>query len=195
MVTCRWAALGLLFLGACVPAEPATPGPDGGPNDDATAPSEAASFDAVTPESDTTLDGGSPPDVTIGPAEASPNPEAGVADGAIMPEAGIADGSAVPEAGIADGAHDAARPEGGPPPDAGCLASDLSCSGACVPNDVRNCGFCGHDCTALPHVSGPVTCLPTSGACSFLPSSCAPGWTHCAANADLGCETDLSTMS
>src|SRR6202021_1203658 len=57
---------------------------------------------------------------------------------------------------------------------------DLVCEGGCVPNDVHNCGACGHDCTDLPQVSGTVTCA--SGVCSFPQSACAAGWAHCSAD-------------
>ena len=75
--------------------------------------------------------------------------------------------------------------------EAGC--SGLVCSGVCVPDDVHNCGTCGNDCTALPHVSGPVSC--SAGQCSFPLSSCAAGWTHCSANVAQGCETNESSTS
>jgi hypothetical protein len=75
--------------------------------------------------------------------------------------------------------------------DGGCAG--LVCAGTCVANDTHNCGTCGNDCTALPHVSGAVSC--TGGQCSFPLSSCAPGWTHCSANIQQGCETDESSAS
>src|SRR5204863_9632516 len=68
--------------------------------------------------------------------------------------------------------------------------SGLMCDGACVADDIHNCGACGHDCTLLSHVSGPVTC--NAGQCSFPLSSCASPWSHCSTNADDGCETDTS---
>jgi hypothetical protein len=95
-----------------------------------------------------------------------------------------ADGAMSGETGTTDAG------EGGA--DGGC--SGLVCGGACVPNDVHNCGACGHDCTALPHVSGPVSCS-AAGACVFPVSSCAPGWTQCLTNADLGCETNIATTA
>ncbi|MGD0530303.1 MAG: hypothetical protein ABSE49_34530, partial [Polyangiaceae bacterium] len=76
--------------------------------------------------------------------------------------------------------------------DAGCPG--LVCSGVCVADDdVHHCGSCDSDCTALSHVSGPVSC--TAGQCAFPLSSCAPGWTHCSSNAAQGCETDESSAS
>ena len=73
----------------------------------------------------------------------------------------------------------------------GCGANQIACNGSCVTIDAKNCGTCGHDCTRLPHVSGAgVTCL--SGRCVVPPSACAPGFAHCSANPDDGCEADLS---
>lgn len=69
--------------------------------------------------------------------------------------------------------------------------SGLVCSGACVPNDTRNCGTCGHDCTNLAHVIGVVTCR-TGGVCAFPTNGCAPGFADCNNMPDDGCETDLS---
>jgi hypothetical protein len=73
----------------------------------------------------------------------------------------------------------------------GCIG--LTCNGACVPDDEKNCGSCGHDCTQLAHVSGPTVC--TAGVCSFEESSCEPGFAHCSAEPEDGCETSLSDPS
>jgi len=89
--------------------------------------------------------------------------------------------------GGADAGPDAA-PEAG-----GCSATQLLCDGECVPDDPRNCGACGHDCTSLPNVAGSVTC--SGGACVFDASACTPGFAHCAGSPDLGCETNLATQS
>ncbi|MGD0526561.1 MAG: hypothetical protein ABSE49_15545 [Polyangiaceae bacterium] len=124
-------------------------------------------------------DGGS--DTGGGPADSS------MTDVVVSVEGGsdaTADGAMSGETGTTDAG------EGGA--DGGC--SGLVCGGACVPNDVHNCGACGHDCTALPHVSGPVSCS-AAGACVFPVSSCAPGWTQCLTNADLGCETNIATTA
>ena len=107
-------------------------------------------------------------------------------------------------AGTDAGHHDAA-PETGPgtseagdvgapeaeaaPP--GCSNGDLDCSGTCVPNDVHNCGTCGHDCTNLPHVAGAATCS-AAGACTFTAQDCAAGWADCNGNPDDGCEQDIT---
>ena len=153
--------------------------------------SGAEPFDA------TSLDGGAADgDATV--PEAAPDAfSADDADDAL--DAAMPDAPAPADAGPQDAPEepesDAYEPDAAPPldaADAGC--SGLACDGGCVENDVHNCGVCGHDCTALPHVSGPVTCTP-SGACAFLLSSCALGWTHCSANPDQGCETNFTTAS
>jgi hypothetical protein len=71
-----------------------------------------------------------------------------------------------------------------------CGVGGLQCNNSCVANDKENCGGCGHDCMALPHVNGPVDCI--NGVCVAGSSSCAPGWAHCSQTPDDGCETDLS---
>jgi hypothetical protein len=91
------------------------------------------------------------------------------------------------EAGSPD-VIDGGAGDGGTGEAGGCAG--LVCNGACVPNDARNCGVCGHDCTQLSHVSGPVTCV--SGKCAFPLSSCASPWSHCSTNPDDGCEVDFS---
>jgi len=98
-------------------------------------------------------------------------------------------------AGTGGTSRDASAGSGGQPGDAGAdseagTCSGLTCDGGCVMNDVHNCGACGHDCTTLPHVSGPVTC--NSGQCSFPLSSCAAPWSHCSSSPDQGCEVDIS---
>jgi hypothetical protein len=98
-----------------------------------------------------------------------------------------------PVEGAAQDTAEGASPVEAAAPDTGttCASPNLECSSGCVPSDVHNCGTCGHDCTDLPHVSGPVSCT-AGGACSFPPSSCAPGWAACGSDPDTGCETDLS---
>jgi hypothetical protein len=91
------------------------------------------------------------------------------------------------EAGVPDGSGEASVPDA-----AACPTGELSCGGSCVPSDVHHCGACAHDCSALPHVSGSVSC-GASGECTFDSASCADGWAHCSSNADDGCETDVTT--
>lgn len=98
-------------------------------------------------------------------------------------------------AGTGGTSRDASAGSGGQPGDAGAegeasICSGLKCDGGCVMNDVHNCGACGHDCTTLPHVSGPVAC--NAGQCSFPLSSCAAPWSHCSGDPDQGCEVDIS---
>jgi hypothetical protein len=89
--------------------------------------------------------------------------------------------------------------EAGPdaPPDALPDApSDTGAESGCgdTTTDPHNCGACGHDCTALPHVMGAATC-GAAGQCVFPLTACAAGWTHCSGNADQGCETDISKVA
>ncbi|HVT10231.1 MAG TPA: hypothetical protein VHO67_22380 [Polyangia bacterium] len=74
------------------------------------------------------------------------------------------------------------------------------CGSKCVDTktDPTNCGTCGHDCTALPHLKpgAAVTC-DGSGGCVVPQSACATGYANCssgAADAD-GCETATNTLS
>ena len=80
--------------------------------------------------------------------------------------------------------------QGGGQGDRGCPAGQLSCDGACLPSDSSNCGACGHDCTTLPNVAGPVTC--SGDVCVLSATSCAKGWAHCSEDPMLGCETDVT---
>ncbi|MBN1655769.1 MAG: hypothetical protein JXA30_18535 [Deltaproteobacteria bacterium] len=72
-----------------------------------------------------------------------------------------------------------------------CGPGEVLCGVECVPNDAKNCGTCGHDCTTLPHVVGSVEC-DADGECVVTEASCAPGWAHCSSRADDGCETDIT---
>jgi len=107
------------------------------------------------------------------------------------------DGSAAGDAGDAGGnvaVDDARPPEPDAPVDAGeCPTAELLCGSACVPDDPRNCGACGHDCTGLPNVAGAVACV--AGACTFDAGACLPGFAHCTGSPDVGCETSLATRS
>ncbi|HET6340309.1 MAG TPA: hypothetical protein VFG30_44175 [Polyangiales bacterium] len=72
----------------------------------------------------------------------------------------------------------------------GCPAGQLSCGGACVPSDNKNCGACNHDCSTLAHVVGATTC--SADVCSFAAAACAKGWAHCGSDPESGCETDVT---
>jgi hypothetical protein len=61
------------------------------------------------------------------------------------------------------------------------------CGHGALDADVHNCGECGHDCTKLPGVAD-ATCF--QGACRI---TCESGHAHCSANADDGCEADLTS--
>ena len=120
-----------------------------------------------------------------------------------LPDAGVdatADGSV--DAGDSSRAPDDAGDSAIAPEDGGdggvqggCPSGTLACDGGCLPNDTRNCGACGHDCTNLPHVSGQVTC-GAGGVCTFGASACAPGYAQCGdAGPDEGCGTPVDTTS
>src|SRR5262249_35065250 len=90
--------------------------------------------------------------------------------------------------------------EGKPyPPDAGDVSdaagTDSGTTCTDTSTDPKNCGACGHDCTALTHVGSAdgITCA--AGRCVVPSTSCATGFAHCSANADDGCETDVGTAA
>jgi len=76
-----------------------------------------------------------------------------------------------------------------------CQAGYKLCGSACVTtaNDVKNCGACGHDCTALPHLASTTGVTCAAGACVIQATACANGFAHCTSNPDDGCETDIAT--
>ena len=79
----------------------------------------------------------------------------------------------------------------GPASDTGCNAS--LCGAECVDlqANVRYCGACTNDCTALPNVDpSKVQCL--AGSCDAT-GACMAGWAQC--GADVGCATSLSTQA
>jgi hypothetical protein len=87
----------------------------------------------------------------------------------------------------ADTASDGARPDAATdaPPDA---SPDGTCG---APTDPRNCGTCGHDCTALLHVrADKVGCQ--GGACVIPADGCLPGWDHCSSDPERGCDSDVT---
>lgn len=101
-----------------------------------------------------------------------------------------APGDAAAEASALDAGPDSASDAMAAPP---CPGTDHLCGGVCVPDDPRNCGGCGHDCTNLSNVSGTVTCV--SGVCTFDNSACKSGFAHCTGSPDVGCETNVGTPS
>jgi hypothetical protein len=82
-----------------------------------------------------------------------------------------------------------------PPPDLAAPAPtpDIlplpGCDPTLGPNDVHNCGTCGHDCTRLPNV------VPTSMTCAMgqCYGHCVAGYADC--SSVPGCETDVTTNS
>jgi hypothetical protein len=96
-----------------------------------------------------------------------------------------------PDSGLDTGVNAIGSPDGeyiGA--NSGDCPGGLPCDNACVPNDAKNCGTCGHDCTALAHVTGPVSCV--DGACVLTTLSCQSGWADCSTISEDGCETDIT---
>jgi hypothetical protein len=88
-----------------------------------------------------------------------------------------------------DGGGTGGDPDGG----GGCPPNQIVCAGVCVPDDVKNCGACGHDCTVLPHITGNVSC--SSGVCGFTPAACEPGYLNCSGNPDDGCDAAINVAT
>lgn len=76
-------------------------------------------------------------------------------------------------------------------------AAPDNCNGKCTnrSTDPQNCGTCGKDCAALPHLRAnpPVFCQNNS--CALGSGACAGGWGDCNNSAADGCETDLSASA
>ncbi len=117
--------------------------------------------------------------------------DGGDAGGIILGDAGEQDGtidgasSDAHHDGPADGGtkHDGSMGDGSSCPSGAIMCAD----GGCAPEGLTNCGSCGNDCTALPHVMNPQ--CTSSGQCSF---TCAPGWQNCTTNPGAGCGTDIT---
>ncbi|MEZ4406982.1 MAG: FG-GAP-like repeat-containing protein [Polyangiales bacterium] len=76
--------------------------------------------------------------------------------------------------------------------DAGCVQM---CSGVCTntQTDVRNCGFCGTDCTRLPGVDiSSIQCV--AGRCD-VQNGCMVGRTNCSGLWTDGCDTEANTAA
>lgn len=182
---CAW---GLLLVGCTTISTPTKP-PAGDATDMIQEPS-SASDGGPGDRGDASL-----VPVPTGPAAGASN-SAGVG-GQSMPVAGTSGAYAPIMAGTtgagqgAGGAgQSAAGMAGASVTDPGCLPGQLLCNGSCVPDGEHNCGSCNHDCTALPRVTGNVSCV--SGVCQFDGAACAKGWLHCEADPELGCETDAT---
>ncbi len=80
------------------------------------------------------------------------------------------------------------RPRDASPDVADTRAPDLAPDRTSTP-DV---GGCPVDCTQLPHVlpGVPVSCV--NGVCNLSYGHCEPGFAHCSATPNVGCESDLS---
>src|SRR5579871_803002 len=90
-----------------------------------------------------------------------------------------------------DSGHPGGGDGGQPGQDAGC--QDTLCSGVCsnLSTDPQHCGSCAFDCTQLPGVNAGIQCV--AGACEFTGNACQTGLAHCSAQADAGCDTNITT--
>jgi hypothetical protein len=59
-------------------------------------------------------------------------------------------------------------------------------------NDPKNCGQCGHDCTALANIGSTAGITCSAGKCVIPPSACVSAHAHCTTDPDDGCETDTT---
>jgi hypothetical protein len=71
-------------------------------------------------------------------------------------------------------------------------ADGTGSDGACgSPTDPRNCGACGHDCTALSLVrADKIECR--GGACFIPTDGCLPGYGYCSGAVESGCQSDIT---
>jgi len=79
-----------------------------------------------------------------------------------------------------------------------CDTNYTLCDGSCLDtqSDLKNCGTCGNDCTALPNVNASATGIKcTAGKCGIPPAACISGYGHCSATPQDGCETDLTSTT
>ncbi len=88
-----------------------------------------------------------------------------------------------------------APPDGAVPPDGpvdALVPAERPCGS---PEDPANCGRCGNDCAALANVApgAAVTCV--EGRCVVPPAGCKPGFAHCSANPQDGCEASLDASA
>ena len=107
---------------------------------------------------------------------------------------------AVPDSAIGGGEPDASKGsedssslDGRGPAGTGGSAPDASAEAGCgSPDDPRNCGTCGHDCTGLANVRVGASVQCQAGKCVIPAAACVDGYGHCTASADDGCETSLT---
>ncbi len=141
--------------------------------------------------------GAAPPDTPPG----APSADGGFTTTAPGDDAGVLPGYDAGTLPGIDAALDDAAPIDASPEAAACTPGTADCdhnpSNACettLASDPKNCGACGHDCTALPNVSGTgVTC--DDGACVVPASACTAGYAHCSSNPNDGCEADLASAA
>ncbi len=136
------------------------------------APTDGAALDGGIDATDVGSDVGPPSDLGAG---ADANTDVGGTDVSADVQTADATDSGAPDA----------------QPDVACSAG-LYCGASCVDTstDVRHCGRCGNDCTALTGVDG--AAVRCSGGACVLTGACLPSRAHCSANAQDGCETDVT---
>src|SRR5439155_8664464 len=117
-------------------------------------------------------------------------------DAAEMQDGATADRSLSETGSTTDGAKDGSVDEReSPSSDAPDVDNAEAGPDACSPSlltDPKNCGACGHDCTALPNLRTTFGVGCSAGTCVIAPTSCAQGYAHCTTTADDGCETDVT---
>lgn len=111
-------------------------------------------------------------------------------DGGVAGAAGAAGG----RAGAAGGrAGNGGRAGSGPAGSGGSVDASTPPDGSCgSSSDRKNCGACGHDCTALPNVNPTAAGIECrAGVCYIPASACLANFGHCSSRADDGCEASL----
>ncbi len=153
-------------------------------------------FSNVAGEVDATADvGPDGNDIIVGPEGGAPHDASVDVDADAAPERDGRADAADMDATVDSGPEMDSSPTHDAMPDVpvGCPTGFLECGGKCVPDDVNNCGTCGHDCANLPNVTGGATC-GAGGVCGGT-YVCATGYAHCTTNPDDGCETSITTSS
>lgn len=126
--------------------------------------------------------------VGVGCHDEAPQPAAAPAN---LDDPSSAPNGAVPDLGGADEPVPdvpVASPQASGSPDAPVSIPGESCGSL---GDAENCGYCGHDCTALPNVV-PEAMGCRDGTCVYGEGSCRPGFGHCSADSEAGCRDSLS---
>src|SRR5688572_3805573 len=122
--------------------------------------------------------------------------------GATWAGAGCNDESASGVGALGPGASNAVMPGSGSdePPNASSgtqptsgsrdMSASMVSEGCGSLADAKNCGSCGHDCTALPNVV-PEAMGCSEGVCVYSEGSCLPGFGRCSLEPEAGCSDSL----